>query len=530
MDCDRIDASGFGIPSVIFGATMHAMKSLQLWPHQQLGLQHAVAWIQNAQRGDKVCYAAPTGTGKSYVILLLQQFIEQEMKKTAFVICPSIEIIIGMLVKLGYTEAPLQSHQKVLRLAAMCHIMTPIAYRNALMFDGAMTPDYLLFDEGHHHTAHSWTDIDYLCGCAPSLAWTATPFRGTPKGTREFLERWGEPIYLTSYKEAREDGLIKIPKFRIKALVDDDEIEIQNGQFVVAQVEKETKSRTIDAIDILDGWFNGETYDKSTMVSMPSTELMEYFHTTAKALDIPTAIVNKDTSFADRQQAFRDCEAMKVAILHINTISEGVDLKLRRWFDLSPFVSPVKWLQMLGRITRNWDDIDHEYVCTNHNIERHGYLLEGCIPPSAIKEAQDAFDKPSKRLGMRVIGMEALGRFKGTPFRLKDGTIGIMYCMSTVLESGETLKYGAVVHPAKEEPTWARMVFRSYSEKPKWVACDPPTDVMGFSTVKPYPLTQPQRNWWEQEAEYRGLDPQQEVNARTFQVLPILNNLGVRFR
>ncbi len=48
--------------------------------------------------------------------------------------------------------------------------------------------------------------------------------------------------------------------------------------------------------------------------------------------------------------------------------------------------------------------------------------------------------------------------------------------------------------------------------------------------MPPDRLTVPKANWWKAQATFKGLDAEADIDARVFSVLPLLNDIGGRFR
>jgi hypothetical protein len=216
-----------------------------------------------------------------------------------------------------------------------------------------------------------------------------------------------------------------------------------------------------------------------------------------------------------------------LALLHINIVSEGVDLPLRRLVDLSPTMSPVKWAQQLGRITRPTKE-QPEYVCTNRNLLRHAYILGTVIPSSAAAAAERAFPR-TERAHARVLGLEAIGRFKPASTRLLSGAYVYTYSLS-VVAGVIVVEYCALVHPTAD-PVWASRVNGEVDGKRtygRWVQCDPPVDLKGFASKAPSQPSEKQLNWWKRSAARHGLDPEQTVDRKSFTALPVLSDLGLR--
>jgi len=487
----------------------------QPYPFQQAGIEHASDFLQQSGPMEKQLYAAPTGCGKSVVELVLRERFPE-----LWIVTPRDEIIAGMLDKMQLSDDEDSMEHR---------ICTPVKLRNRLRDGKLTTPKQLVFDEGHHHEAASWQELDLLTGLAPSVAYTATPYRGTPKSTRSFLEAWGEPLWLITYEEAATEGYIRIPEFSVLPLVDDDIVDVRAGEFEVTSLEAATVNRLGDLADHCRAAYCPHgSWGLPTVFAVPSSRIAQELQDALHARSCPSAIVAAGTPKSHRAEIFRAVENCVLALIHINIVSEGVDLKLRRLVDLAPTLSPVKWVQQLGRITRPWDRTP-EYVCTNRNILRHCYALEGVIPMGAVQKADRAFPS-TERAHTRVLGLEAIGRFKPVAVRLTSGLTVHLYAMSVVLNNA-TAEYCCLVHPAME-PVWACKANIDNEEGQRtwgsWRECKPPTDLRGFASIGGKEVSPKQRAWWGRSAARFGLDPTQEVTRKSFQVLPLLNDLGVR--
>lgn len=493
---------------------------MQKYDYQPLAISHAVEFLRHAKPGERQLYAAPTGTGKSYMELGIMSQCPD-----AWLLTPRVEIGFDMLRKkdasLPLTEETLHEHR----------ISTPIVFRNRLLSGTWRSPPQLIIDEAHHHTAETFQLIDLLCGMCPSVGFTATPYRVTPRSSAEFRKQWGEPLWILTYPEAIVKQVLSMPRCEIVPLIDDDKVKVVNGQFEVESLESETKDRLFDAVQLLQPFFRGSTWDRPTMVSVPSRSLARDFTNLANQQSLPCLVVDGDTSPRERQNAFDGCVYRNIALVQIQVVSEGVDLPIRRLLDLHPMISPVEWLQQFGRITRPSDEAPH-YICCNRNLLRHAYLLEGCLPPEIVAQGDKLFGGPSSRLGTRGIGLEALGRFKGIEVPFADGTTGACYSVSTC-EGSTTRQYTCIVHPMRSEPLWAVRVNQRTDDpmKPhygRWSRCEPPLDLSGFASVPPAPITEKMTAWWIRDAAKRGLDASAKVTRKNFTVLPVLTDLRVR--
>ncbi len=173
----------------------------------------------------------------------------------------------------------------------------------------------------------------------------------------------------------------------------------------------------------------------------------------------------------------------KALMVQIKVVGEGVDLPLRRLIDAAPTMSPVFWRQRIGRIMRPVNgellcpachsnreygppcplchdegrvkEAPPEYIVTNHNLLRHGYLLKGVLPPKAFRDATTAWGpdfKPSRRVVARAAGLNGLGKFSPSQIPLSDGTFWWMFVLGAPDGSKQ---YAVLVNPAGGDPVCA---------------------------------------------------------------------------
>lgn len=488
--------------------------NFQLYPCQAAAVEHAVSWLNTASSGDRKGYRGPTGIGKSVIELMVQKRVDPA---TTAIVTPRVEIVAGMLEKLGVPDADPERY----------NIWTPIKLRNRIMSGVKLPPTKMIYDELHHHEAESWQELDLLTGCAPSVGYTATYFRGTPKSTMSFREHWGEPVTIITWPEAIGMKYIRMPRFEVLPLVDDDMIEIVNGEFQITSLEGVVTDRLGDMVEQSRKWHNGGTWDMPTLYALPSTRLAEDLAERLSKAGMPAVTVT--AARKDRGTLFKACEAGLIALVHVDVISEGVDLKVRRLVDLKPTLSPVKWLQQLGRIMRPWDGIP-EYWCTNRNVIRHAYVLEGVVPSKVVGDQAKVFPI-SERGHLRVLGLEAIGRFKPTSVQLLSGAKMHVYSLFTVVGSA-VIEWACLVPPTGA-PIWASkssQTDRAISgDWGKWVQhTETPADLVGFQSKPNGKITDKQKAWWARSARHVGIDPTVEVDSKAFQALPILMDIGQR--
>lgn len=542
-------------------STLNVQGTLR--PYQAAFFADAMQTLDAGEPGSWL-YASPTGTGKSIMELTLLGFLPDFMLVT-----PRLEIVAGMLEK-GGIDCKHWSADKLAAEALEYRITTPIRFRN-LLAKGELgwRPQGIIWDEAHHRSADSYQDIRAYLGKVPEFGLTASPFRGTAKGTEEFLEQWDSLTWILTYPQAAADGHIAVPACAIWPLIDDDEIEVANGELIVRGTEDAVLSR-IDAIVercrvFGRGWQNhiaenpqtggvaafttASKWDRPTIFAVPTTETAVQLAIALTAEGLEAHAVTQNTPRRERAGLFAACERSEIAIVQIDVVSEGVDLKLRRLIDLRPTMSPVKWLQQVGRVTRPPKKCDKcsllrshggcycepkpEYICCNRNLERHGYLYEGLFPAKAIAAAQQAFGSPTARAGARAVGIENLGRFTGSELPLADGTIGTMYQLTSV-EGMSKKEYAILLHPCSSQPLYAaRENTRSgdgSASYGKWRMIEKLPDMRGFGSAPAKTVSDKQRAWWQRAAASRGLDPKAEPDRRNFAALPVLTDLGIALK
>ena len=486
--------------------------------------------------------AAPPGTGKSVMQIDLQTELANR-NLNCWIITSKWEIADGYLKKLGIDPSP-DNHATNL-------VSTYGTFLNRLM-EGKIHPfpDALIIDEAHHESADTIQQIQRALGDIPRFLFTATPFRGTAKSTKDFLERNGLPYWAITYQEAFERGIICRPQIDYLPLVDDDLIEIRNGEFTVSSVNNVTGSRITELVEVIrDNFLTGRgsvgqhdvieytTIDKPTFINVPSIEIgQQLLQTLGQYVDC--SFITASTPLAARAQYFDECIKCERVLIEIDIMTEGIDYPFRRYIDFAPIFSPVKWAQKFGRLLRPGDG--SEYICTNRNAERHLYLLSGMYPITAFTEVS-AYFPPSSRRGNRVMGLETIGRLKPTQFLMANGLIADLWNLQSI-EGNQVNQYAAIALPHRADPIWAIKtntrteigrnsdgVIEFDTTWGKWERCDQPENLEGFSSAKKYALTDKQKALWTNRASFYGLDSDvNKLDSKNFQVLPILMDIRER--
>jgi superfamily II DNA or RNA helicase len=503
--------------------------------------ERAVRDIVKRQPGGHYLYAGPTGCGKSIVELeSLSQFPD------GILVTPRLEIIAGMLDKQGVNCNGF-SDAKLAEVALEYRITTPIRFRNKLA-KGELDwlPNQFLIDEAHHSIADTYQDVEAFLPGRTVYGFTATPYRGTPRGTKAFMDMWQDEItWIITLAKAAERGVISVPTVEIWPLIDDDLIKVVNGEFQTEAIGDATKPKLDEIVKssqqfitsfFEDGAINEKRFtywDKPTMYAVGSTDLVKDLVDRLNRAGLPAVAVIQDTPRAARNRAFADCMDCKVAVVQIDVVSEGVDFPFQRLIDLRSTMSPNKWMQQVGRLTR--PGLKSEYICCNRNLERHAYLFDGLIPSGKIGEAQVAFAKPTNRSVTRAIGLEGVGRFQAAEVELADGCTGQLYTLYSHTDFHKT-EWAVLLHPAIAEPLVAykqngKNEDGTTNYKHKWIkAKELPSDLKGFASTPPGMLTDKMAKFWDKCAGVVGIQKTAKVNRKNFQAMPVLLDTNSKFQ
>ena len=534
---------------------------MPLHDYQEQAHRDAVAVLAAKGKG---LFVAPTGAGKSFV----QAANHDALGPAGLVtVAPSLEILLGIYCKTRGADPTVREWgaEKQAEWMQARGLWTVMRLHNALMNARIDPPPMLQFDEAHHTTAGSYETLHALCGDCPAVAYTATGFRGTPEETAKLKAKWGEPRVVISLKEAVRRGVVARPDMRVWPLLNDETIKVTNGEFETKAVESKLTDvaedlclrirselcEYIPAVQRPDGFKAVYLPHRATMITAPGVASARHITHLLRKLDVPAICVTGDEvdgmPAESRQEAFRRVTNREAILVQVNVVSEGVDLPIRVQVDAAPTMSPVRWMQRVGRGTRPTEETPL-YIATNHNIARHAYLWAGVLPSAQVKEAQQAWGpdfEPSRRLLARAIGLEGFGKFTVSQVPLVDGSHLSLYALQT---PNGTHQFAVLLHACVPEPQFyqrtnphtgelaekrlddGRVVVYKKKDYGPWKRVSGIPNLDGYVSTKPGPVTPPMMDWWTRSAERCGLDPAHVPNNREFQVLPILVNTRTRFK
>lgn len=499
-----------------------------LRPYQQRVVDRAVAFTLDPSPLRRILFASPTGTGKGTIQLAIQSSLS-----SCWILTPSLEVLRGYLERRGVDPAGMSGDQ-LATAGELMQITTPTRFRNRILTGDYSPPAVVIYDEVHH--AVSGNEVaGTLFAVAPGAVWlgfTATAYRGSPRGTQALREDWGPPEVVLTVPEAIKAGWMSCPTFEIVPLVDDDVLKVEAGEFVVKAADTLVGSRVEAIADLV-----AERWDRPTAVAVPGSEAAELLCEALGRRGVVARWVNQSTKTRDRQEAYEDCKHMRAVLVDIATLTEGVDFPwLAQLIDAQPTVSPVRWMQRLGRIMRPKDERP-VYITVCRNLERHAYLMQGAVPREVFVEAQTAFEQPSKRSTARVVGLEAASKFKVIELPLIGGATGLMYTLqSTDRDTAKQTEYVILMDPSSPAPICASRV-NGFDDRyqrvwGRWAECQVPSDFTGYATSKrAVAASEKQLRAWSNLGPSRGLDPgASDLTSRQVAALFVLKDIGRRLQ
>ena len=519
---------------------------------QDSAVADAAEFLSDPAIGRSTLYVSPTGSGKSFMEARVHR--EQSGRGPHYTVAPTIEILAGIYRKYAGKDADREQMETE-------GFWTNKTLLNRARAGTVALPASMTFDEAHHSVDNEHTELWALLGMPPRVGFTATDYRGTPAETRKLREAWPRIVHVLSLRDAVRTDVIAKPSFTVWPLVNDDLIEVKNGEFVVSQVESRFKEALPDLVERVSRFYVNGFWDRPTMLSVTSVKQGKELYDAFGGRNLPVSFVTGETSERERGYAFDKVVKRYELLIQIAVVGEGVDLPLRRLIDCAPTMSPVRFQQRLGRITRPIDrdsgEEAPEYIACCHNLTRHSYLWNGLIPASQLKASQLAWGDPppapTRRNMARALGLEGFGKFAPSPIPLAGGLTGTLYSLQT---KDGLQQYAIFLCPVggpdgEPEPLYAvrsnEYTGRTLSfEKPgvgtieykekrfgKWkrVGVEALDGITAVASVKPGQITQAMMDWWRQEkrgAEWFGLDGSITPDARQFTILPILADTRTR--
>lgn len=495
-------------------------------PYQEVAIR--AAWRVPAGGWDML--SSPTGTGKGTIELATLCALV-EAGADPWIVTPSLEVIRGYLERCGASTEDLDSSTSRLhRLAQAIRVTTPVRLRNRIAKGTQPPPTHLLVDEAHHAVSATVAGggLAELCPGATWVGYTATPYRGTPEETEALRDAWGPPTEILSIPQAVQVGAWALPTWRVEPLVDDDDLTVRHGELAADEA-------AIETVEPLTALLLALQAERAvpTVVAVPCVDAAGALRSALDLAGCPAVLVVGETPAAERAAAYAACREGAVLVA-VRVLGEGVDLPWLgggRIVDCRPTLSPVAWLQLIGRCTRPGAGTP-EVVVTNRNLERHGYLLQGALPRAEIRKAQEAFGGASAR-GARAGILKGVGRAEPIALPLADGVEGTMWALYRARPDGGSEEACYLVDPTQDRVLYATRTVRDGrvvagpGRYGRWARAEPPSaPPKGLRASRLHGECSPkQLDWWRRDAVRVGLDADAHPSRAQFWALPVLLEL-----
>src|ERR1700721_2102082 len=282
-------------------------------PHQ---IEAVRIGLEALRAGRSLLIVAPTGAGKSYVLLDCLAELPD-----AYIVVPSHEIAADMWRKQGNIGDPSQATLEAARLYTVKRL------HNLMLKGEVPIPKQLLLDEAHHSPDATNSLIYEACGRCPRLGLTATAFRGTAKETASLRALWPEMYRALTLKDAVAKKIVALPTVSVWPLINDDLIDVaSNGEFVVTSVDAAVNKVLPDVIDRSRVFYTGNRWVRPIVYCVSSVEGARQVTDALNTAGLPAVKVTGETK--ERPEVFKQVLDCEKALVQVKVVGEGVDLAL----------------------------------------------------------------------------------------------------------------------------------------------------------------------------------------------------------
>jgi DNA repair protein RadD len=331
----------------------------------------------------RVCYAAPTGSGKTVLFVELVRRVRATRGQRVAVVVHRQELIDQTcaalaaadldygIIAAGYPENPDA-------LVQVCMVQT-LANR----LDRLAGVNFLIIDEVHHAVAATWRAILGAAPRARVLGVTATPERLDGAGLRELFD-----VLVAGPQTAEliEQGwLARFAVFAPKRLVDLRKVRTVAGDYGLGELAQ--RMRTGFVLDDMLTEYRKHLAGQSAIAFATTREHSRTLAQFFRAAGVRAQHLDGDTPTAERRALIAALATGEIQIItNCALISEGLDVPSIAGVILArPTKSFALHLQQIGRALRPAPDkeraviLDHAGNCLRHGLPDlgHAWSLEG---------------------------------------------------------------------------------------------------------------------------------------------------------
>jgi superfamily II DNA or RNA helicase len=340
-----------------------------LRPYQQKDIARLRArFMQGASR---ICYAAPTGSGKTILFVDLVCRIRAIRDQHVVIVVHRQELIdqtcaalavVGLdygIIAAGYTENP------------NIPIQVCMAQTLANRLDRLALIDFLIVDECHHATAQTWRSILAAAPEARVLGVTATPERLDAAGLKELFDAL---VIGPLPAELIADGwLSPFVVYAPERMVDLKKVRTIAGDYALGDLAQRMSAGFVldDALSEYRKHLDGRSAIAFCTTIDHSRTVARFF----RAAGIRAQHLDGDTPTAERRTPITALATGEVQVItNCSLIAEGLDVpEVRGVILLRPTKSLALYLQRIGRALRPAPGKERAIIIDHAgNVFRHG--------------------------------------------------------------------------------------------------------------------------------------------------------------
>lgn len=326
--------------------------------------------------------SAIMGAGKSIFLVELARCRHAPVGSVVVILTPTVKLVDQLAAtasaRLGAANVGrYYTHAKEIAPVIVCCNASALALANELAARG-MPVTLAIADEAHKSQSDSMLAAFAVLRPRAAIGMTATPFRAL---NSEDLSLWPAMLHEYGAKAAFADGVVVPPSLMLWDGAESplDDVCVSLIRRALAKGNGAHFPGVVNATDIADA---------------------EAFAILLCNAGIPAGVVHSRQRRETQAQAVEDLRTGRsVVLVHVNMLSEGIDLPWLRWLCMRRAVgSRVRFCQEVGRVLRSSPGLSPDKTCAylldpNDLFDSFGLTYEAMLAGSAIaKEAQSELD------------------------------------------------------------------------------------------------------------------------------------------
>jgi superfamily II DNA or RNA helicase len=338
--------------------------------------QHVEEIISSFKDFQSVLLQMPTGTGKTNVFCEIAKIFKQKYEnKRILIIVHRIELvdqIINRLKLFGIKSGKVQGNSTI-DSSFQIHTGTIQTLINSSKIRLFVNPSLVIVDEAHHIVARQYSELleKVLFSNSKLLGVTATPLRLDGKGFNNIFQKL---IVSSQIKEFIKLNFLCPIKHYASPIPNLNKIKVNYSVDYSFDYDEQdlnnyySKPELIaDVINTL----NEFASNKKVILFVFSVQYGKMLTEKLKALNIKSIFIDAKTSKIQRNQYINEFKSSsgQFVLVNVDIFTEGFDCPDVEVVQLvKPTKSLVKYLQMVGRVTRIFENKEFGIVLDNANL------------------------------------------------------------------------------------------------------------------------------------------------------------------